>query len=1342
MDISASQPDRFFAFFHEAKKLFSENRLPEAVTAFQAALSEKPDDERVFHHLGVLYRKTGQLEKAIVHYQEALFRNPDHPEFLNNLAALKIDVGDHAAARPLLEKSLSLNPNSLDALYNMGLVRQKSGDMEGAQDLFERLIQKNPRSAQAYHNLGAVQIKRGDLKAAEDCFRKALEINPEYEKVRVDQALILLLRGQLKEGFELYEHRYRLGNGRMEKRLSPLWDGHPIHGKTLLVAFEQGLGDSIQFARYLSLAKEKCKKLIFQCQKPLHSIIAGNNAEIFVRETVKRSEFDVGISLLSLPRLLGTDCPEQIPAFSPYLSIPSDRMETWKKKISQQTWNIGIVWAGNAQHQNDWNRSLHLKDFSIFTDIPDVQFHGLQIGHRATEALSPPIGMNFANWGPQIRDFSDTAAIIHQLDLVISVDTSVAHLSGAIGKPTWLLLPYIPDWRWMLAGETTPWYPSMRLYRQPSLGDWESVFLKLKSDFANIFRKPDENVAEVYTSKSAPEKVAADIEEAPKISEKHDRTEKEPTPAKKNPIRESRNISPEAFRLFQKAMARRAAGRFSEAETALRKCMELDWNSSEIRIAMGVTCLEKGVPEEAVTHFDEALKIAPDHAEALLGLGNCHRELSRYQAARSAYQTVLDLRSDHIEALRGMALTFRDEFRWKEALRYYQKASELKPGNAELMLSIGNLKKAMGDSEGAENAYREVLEREPNNPRAHLFLGLLLLLDGNFQDGWKEYEWRWKTEPLKTRHTELPGSPWEGKPLGGRTLLVHSEQGFGDSIQFSRFLARIPKENGRIVLQCERELQNLFATIPQIDQLVEKGATLPPIDTHSSLIQLGRILSPDRASIPAQIPYLRAPEDRIEKWRETLAKLPDSEKLQVGLVWAGNPTHKKDRERSVPLSTFSPLFELPGFVFHSLQVGRASAEIISNGFSPKVIDHSQELHNFGDTAGAIHHLDFVLTVDTAVAHLAAAMGKTVWILLPFSPDWRWRRERRDSPWYPTIRLFRQPAPGEWNPIIQELKAELTNLPDVPYRFIKPTSTSPPPSTLAHKPNRPWRKVPADAISFGGKDFFFVTGIPRSGTTWLQMLLDAHPELRCRPEDFFSFFKNRIPELLDQYNQRLSNFQRRTNKQQPLHRLEKNDGQAIFRFLIGHILNKGFSDPSALRSGANDNEIIHHFQLYNALFPASRFVVILRDPRDVTVSSWFINRQTSSDFSKKYQSLPLWAAHIRRGWVAHVRRVQQACQMAGNRLMTLRYEDLRQDTSQCFSTLLNFLEVQNDEQIRTECIEKTRFSRLTGGRKAGVENSADFFRKGIVGDWKNHLDEGTQAAFLQEAGPEMEWLQYR
>ena len=331
---------------------------------------------------------------------------------------------------------------------------------------------------------------------------------------------------------------------------------------------------------------------------------------------------------------------------------------------------------------------------------------------------------------------------------------------------------------------------------------------------------------------------------------------------------------------------------------------------------------------------------------------------------------------------------------------------------------MANTLKEQGELQGAVQAYHKAIEINPDYIDAHKNLGIVLLLQGDFQRGWQEYEWRLKSDDLCIANRAQ--TRWDGSSLSGKTILLYAEQGFGDTIQFIRYVHLLVEYDTEIIVECQPELLQLFKNIGAIKKTIVVGESSPKFDVNASLLSLPRILGTDLNSIPVKSPYLY-----IKSGSHT--DLEMCSEYKVGIVWAGNLKHPNDNNRSVELQQFSVLFDVEACQFFSLQVGKRRDDIIRYHYSNTIIDLGGDFSNFSDTAAAILELDLVISVDTAVAHLAGALGKPIWVLLPFMPDWRWLLEREDTPWYPTMRLFRQTDTRDWAGVLQKVRFALEKM---------------------------------------------------------------------------------------------------------------------------------------------------------------------------------------------------------------------------------------------------------------------------------------------------------------------------
>jgi hypothetical protein len=365
----------------------------------------------------------------------------------------------------------------------------------------------------------------------------------------------------------------------------------------------------------------------------------------------------------------------------------------------------------------------------------------------------------------------------------------------------------------------------------------------------------------------------------------------------------------------------------------------------------------------------------------------------------------------------GIALTRKDSpssaFAAVAALR---RAAELAPMSPEVHRHLAYALERSGDYTGAIYECRRAIALWPDHAEAHNGLALLLLRVSQFKEGWAEHEWRRRLPGVGDPAPRNAPPRWSGgAALAGKTILLYREQGFGDSIHFVRYVPLMQRRGARIVLMCQAALVRLFQGLPDVIAVGSKLEELPPADLSCSLLDLPEVFRTDVATIPASIPYLKAPPISVDEWERRLAASAAPGTLRVGLAWAGNAEHYNDLVRSIPLQLLRSLARVQNVRFYSLQVGPAAGQQRDVPELP-MVDHTAELRDFAETAAMVSQLDLVIAPDTAIAHLAGALGKPVWVMLPFVPDWRWMLDRSDSPWYPTMRLFRQPRIGDWEAV--------------------------------------------------------------------------------------------------------------------------------------------------------------------------------------------------------------------------------------------------------------------------------------------------------------------------------------
>lgn len=460
-------------------------------------------------------------------------------------------------------------------------------------------------------------------------------------------------------------------------------------------------------------------------------------------------------------------------------------------------------------------------------------------------------------------------------------------------------------------------------------------------------------------------------------------------------------------------------GKLDEAIYNYQYVLRLQPNDPEIHNNLGLALQQLRRLEEAVVSFRQALQLRPNYAEAQVNLGNTLRDLGQLEEAVASHNLALQLRPEYAEAHINLGNALWDLGRLDEATTNYREALRLRPEYAAAHNNLGVVLKNLGHFGEAIGCFERAVQLQPEYADAHYSRSMIWLMQGDYKRGWQEYEWRWRCNNFQRRSFSQPR--WGGFPLEGRTILLYPEQGLGDTLQFVRYASLVQKLGGRVLLECQPPLVPLLAHCPGIDQLVAQGDPLPTFDVEAPLLSLPGILGTTLECIPNVVPYLHIEPSRACMWRLEL----ESEGFKVGIAWQGSHLHTGDRWRSLPLSAFAPLSEVSGVRLFSLQKGPGIEQLAGANFP--VIDLGSRLENFADTAAVIQCLDLVIAVDTAVVHCAGGLGKPAWVLLPFAADWRWLTDREDSPWYPSIRLFRQQQPGQWAPVFDRVAQELHKL---------------------------------------------------------------------------------------------------------------------------------------------------------------------------------------------------------------------------------------------------------------------------------------------------------------------------
>jgi tetratricopeptide (TPR) repeat protein len=465
--------------------------------------------------------------------------------------------------------------------------------------------------------------------------------------------------------------------------------------------------------------------------------------------------------------------------------------------------------------------------------------------------------------------------------------------------------------------------------------------------------------------------------------------------------------------------------RLNEALRFLSQALRVDSTSADAMSNLGLALHATGRLEEAIASYRNALQFTPDHPEILYNLANTCLELGRIDDALAHFDAALAKNPDHVGVLVNRGNTLLRFNQPLNAIASYDAALARMPGHPQILTNRGHALRRLDRPVEALAGFESAIAAKPDFAEAHFEAAMTRLSLGDFEAGWKAYEWRWRTGAFAAQRRQHQTPLWLGEtPVAGKTILLHAEQGFGDTIQFIRYAPLLAGRGARVVCEVQPELQPLLAQLQNEDiTIIAKGATLPAFDLHCPLLSLPLAFGTQPATIPAAVPYLAAPAARLAEWRD---RLPPGGP-RVGFVWSGQPSHKNDANRSIPLQRLAELFENPPLRCFSLQSHMRDADREVLRGLPNLVHLGDSFRDFADTAAVIASLDVVVSVDTAVAHLAGAMGKPVVVLLPYAADFRWLRGRDDNPWYPLAKLFRQPEFGDWDSVIGRLQDELQQM---------------------------------------------------------------------------------------------------------------------------------------------------------------------------------------------------------------------------------------------------------------------------------------------------------------------------
>jgi tetratricopeptide (TPR) repeat protein len=1084
----ALKPDHAEALYNRGTVLRGLKRSGEALASYDHVLALKPDFAEAFNNRGNALRDLKRLDEALASYDRALALKPDHAGALYNRGNALQDLKRFDEALASYDRAIALRPDHAEAFNNRGNTLHELKRLDEALASFDQAIALRPGYADAFYNRGNALHKLKRLDEALASYDQAIARKRGYANAVNNRGIARLLDGRFREGWADYEWRWRATEipGERPTIGARTWQGENLAGARIAIYAEQGLGDVIQFARYLPLLVQRGAKVTFLAPAELVRLLRPLSPEIEVVSSIEaRGPFDFQCALMSLPFQFGTEL-SSIPNQVPYLSAEKDLIARWANRLGGHGFKIGIAWQGNPNRMIDRGRSIPLAEFVPLLRLPGLRAISLQKNHGLDQLASLPAGVNLEILGDEFDRgpdaFLDTAAVMANLDLIVTSDTSIAHLAGALGRPTWVALKYVPDWRWLLDREHCPWYPTMRLFRQQTDGDWKSVFSKIEQLLRSQLAYPPslkttgaDDYAEAHYNRGTMLQGLKRLDEALASYDRALALKPDHAGAlySRGTVLRGLKRSGEALASYDRVLALKPdfAEAFNNRGNALRDLKRLDEALVSYDRALALKPDHAGALynrgnalqdlkrfDEALASYDQAIALRPGHAEAFNNRGNALKELKRLDEALASYDQAIALKPGYADAFNSRGNTLKELWRLDDALASYDQAIALNPGHAEAFNNRGcalhelkRLEEALGSydraialrpgyAEAINNrgsalhelkrlgealaSFEQAIALKPGFANAFLNRGIARLLDGRIREGYADYEWRWKATGIPRKPPAIDGRTWQGENLAGARIAIYAEQGLGDAIQFARYLPLLVQRGAKVTFLAPAKLVRLLQPLSPEIEVVSSIEARGPFDFQCALMSLPFRFGTELSSIPNQVPYLSAEKDRVAKWTKQLG----GHGFKIGIAWQGNPNRMIDRGRSIPLAEFVPLLRLPGLRAISLQKNHGLDQLASlpAGVNLEILgdEFDRGPDAFLDSAAVMANLDLIVTSDTSIAHLAGALGRPTWVALKYVPDWRWLLDREDCPWYPTMHLFRQQTDGDWKSVFSKIEQQL------------------------------------------------------------------------------------------------------------------------------------------------------------------------------------------------------------------------------------------------------------------------------------------------------------------------------
>ena len=829
-------------------------KLGEAIEHLRRAVKLAPDAALYHANLGEMYRLAGRLDEAVKHGRRAVKLKPDYPEALSNLGAALYERKAYADAADCHRRAIALNPGFAQAHSNLGNALHAVKRFDQAVDAYRRAVAIEPRFADAWSNLGTSLHHGGHFEDGMAALRRAVALAPGHANAHSGLGILLLMRGDFAEGLNEYEWRLQSGERKGRRFPENPWRGESLAGRHIYVEAEQGFGDTLQFARYLPLLAARGAAVSVRVHQHLATLMRESlpGIEVLGDRGEPSRAVDCDCALMSLPRLLRTRL-ETIPASVRYLRTPQETLSRWHQRLAtMRGLKAGLVWAGNPEHSNDLRRSLDLTALAPLLTTPAVSFASLQVGPRAADLRKSPAAANVIDLSARLADFAETAATIEQLDLVITVDTSVAHLAGGLGKPTWLLLPWVTDWRWLLGREDSPWYPAMRLFRQQPNQPWSEIIARVA---AELSAAASGDAARLSPFRAEGERRAAQAAEIIAVEALHPAPLPQPTATAQAlsrggmiaaPTAGVARSPPQAMSAAQALMLaeqQRGAGYVGRAEELCRSALAAEPDNADATHLLGIIAHQSGKLGDAIEQVGRAVRLAPDVPLYHANLGEMYRLAGRIDEALAHGRRAVALKPDYPEALSNLGIAHYDQGQYDEAVGCYDRALALRPDYVEAHSNRGNALRALKRLTEAEAAYRRALELRPGFAAGWNNLGTTLR------------DLKRPEEAERAYRTALADMPNDPETLDNLALALKDLDRLDEAVELLRRALAIEARSVKIHVHYASVLIDQ-KKVDEAGAAAERAVALDP-DSYDALNLLGRVAF-ERGALDAALAHYRS----------------------------------------------------------------------------------------------------------------------------------------------------------------------------------------------------------------------------------------------------------------------------------------------------------------------------------------------------------------------------------------------------------------------------------------------------------------------------------------------------